>query len=53
MDSTGDRQTKMRWTADTEIAFLLALRLHGTATAAGRKIGRPFSSVALRCWHTA
>ena len=48
MDSTGDRRTKLRWTADTEIAFLLALRLHGTATAACREIGRPFSSVALR-----
>ena len=48
MDSTGDRRTKMRWTADTEIAFLLALRMHGTATAACREIGRPFSSVAFR-----
>lgn len=48
MDSTGDRRTKPRWTADTEIAFLLALRLHGTATAACREIGRPLSSVALR-----
>ncbi|WP_353205646.1 hypothetical protein [Sphingomonas sp.] len=48
MDSTGDRPTKPRWTADTEIAFLLALRMHGTATAACREIGRPFSSVALR-----
>ena len=48
MDSTGDRQTKLRWTADTEIAFLLALRMHGTAKAACREIGRPFSSVAFR-----
>ncbi|BCA58618.1 hypothetical protein [Sphingomonas sp. HMP6] len=48
MGSTGDRQTKPRWTADTEIAFLLALRMHGTAKAACREIGRPFSSVAFR-----
>ena len=51
MDSTGDRQTKPRWTADTEIAFLLALRMHGTAKAACREIGRPFSSVAFRRKH--
>lgn len=48
MDSTRDRRTKPRWTADTEIAFLLALRLHGTATAACREIGRPYSSLTLR-----
>ena len=48
MGSTGDRRTKLRWTADTEIAFLLALRMHGTAKAACREIGRPYSSAAFR-----
>lgn len=48
MDTTEDRQTKPRWTADTELAFLLALRLTGSATVACREIGRPYSSAALR-----
>lgn len=40
MGSTGHRWTNKRWTADTEIAFLLALRLYGTVTAACKEIGR-------------
>lgn len=40
MPSTGHRWTGKRWSADTEIAFLLALKLHGTIREACREIGR-------------
>lgn len=40
MPSTGHRWTGKRWSADTEIAFLLALKLTGNVTAACREIGR-------------
>lgn len=40
MASTGHSWTGKRWSADTEIAFLLALKLTGNVSAACREIGR-------------
>ena len=48
MASTGQLQKTRNWTSDTQIAFLLALRLTGSVVAAAREIGRPYSSAAVR-----
>ena len=48
MGSTGHRWTNKRWTADTEIAFLLALKLYGTVTAACKEIGRSHHGADMR-----
>lgn len=44
----GEDGRTFRWTADTETAFLLALRLTGTPTAAAREIGRTLHGARLR-----